>query len=90
MKIFFTRLLREMMHADEIDSKLDDIIKKQEEISERMTNIEVRLLETTRALATLALIQSNLLREIGEITENAAKAKNRASVARKPGTDFTN
>lgn len=59
---------------------------------EKIDLIEKRLVENTRAVATLALVQANLMKEIGDIANNFAEKESRSSKSyvRKTGTDFTN
>lgn len=90
MKEFFTRFLRESVGADRSDEKLDSILKNQEEIKERLAASEARATEIARVLATLAIVQSSLVRELNAIVESTEKKKKPPPIVRKTGTDFTN
>lgn len=59
------------------------------ELEERITNIEIKLIEMSRAVSMLALAHAGLIREMGHIADSIDKKK-KAQQARKTEDDFTN
>lgn len=84
------RAMRDFLGIDDTQDSLRQIIEKQDLINAKVQNVEEKMSEITRAVAVLALVQSNLIREIGDLSDRDAKKKTKAAYSRKSGSDFTN
>lgn len=63
--------------------------QKEKDLEDRILNIETRMVEMSRVLATIALAHASLLRELTHITD-AVEKKKKTQQARKTEDDFTN
>jgi hypothetical protein len=82
--------IRQILKIDEIINQFKLVESAISLQNQRITDLEARISDNTRALATLALVQANLIRAFSEIEERETKTKSVKVAARKPGTDFTN
>lgn len=84
--------VRKLCGFDEISEKLATIQESNQSIVSKINAIEARMVESTRAIMTLSLIQANLIREISDIASDLPdkEIKTSKSYTRKSGTDFTN
>lgn len=82
--------LRDLLGIKDLTGQVQEMQKQQQESIERIEFLDKKINEMARALATLALVQASLVREIGDVLEKDSKPKTKSSVVRKPGTDFTN
>jgi regulator of replication initiation timing len=71
--------------------RLQKIEENQREIHSKIESAETKIADFARALATLALIQANLIRALGDLADKEeARSKTQKFSARKAGSDFTN
>jgi hypothetical protein len=82
--------LRKTLGVDNIIEKLDAADSRRLKDEERWAMIEHRLVENTRALATLALVQANLIKELDALLEKSGTSSKMKGVSRKIDPDFTN
>ena len=75
---------------DDIHSRQDEILKNQKDLEDRITFLETKVVEISRAVATVALIQANVVREMGDIVTEKEKKRTKATYLRKSTDDFTN
>lgn len=89
---FASAFVRRALGLDDLFEKISSLQRTNEEIVSRIDSIEKRMVESTRAVATLALVQANLIKEIGDIAERYSEKEShpQKSHVRKSGTDFTN
>ena len=73
-----------------LTNRVTESLETQEKILARISEIDNRLTENTRALATLAIVQASLVREISEYIESKEKPKYKKAQPRNTGSDFTN
>ena len=73
LKSVFERIIRNLLSLDDLASKIEETSSSSKEISQRIDAIEKRMVESTRAVATLALVQANLIKELGDIASSARK-----------------
>ena len=92
MKILYSMVSRidNFLGLRLIREDIEKVKQRQEEIEKRMTIIEERLVETSRALAMLAIGHGGLVREFGRLVELEEKRQTKRSVLRKSNDDFTN
>ena len=75
---------------DDIISRQAEMMNHQKLLEERISFLEQKATEISRAVATVALIQANMVREFGEISAEQEKKKTKIAYIRKTGDDFTN
>lgn len=94
MKLAIKRYVRDFIFdystLNSVQDRSEKIADEQNKMREQISAIETRLAENTRALATLALIQSRLLGEINELIESSKADKSKGNRSKIPGTEFTN
>lgn len=90
VKEIIKTFLADVMGSDTINLRLDENLKSQEKLAARMGDLENRIVENTRALATLAIVQASLVREMSEYIESKEKPKYKKAQHRNTGPDFTN
>jgi len=64
--------------------------KKNGDLEERIQSLELKMIETSRAMATLAIAHAGLVREFGRFLDIEDKRHAKNTVARKVKDDFTN
>jgi hypothetical protein len=86
------RIVKNLLDLDDMTRKLEELNSSNKEASQKLDAIEKRMIESTRAVATLALVQANLIKELGDIANNIEEKESSASKSyvRKTSTDFTN
>jgi len=82
--------LVENIGINQVIDRLEAINKNQQFVIEKISTIETRLNDLARAVATLALVQASLVKEISDIAERETGSKSKPASARKTGNDFTN
>ena len=82
--------INNLFEIDSIHSDIEKIIQKQDETDKRLAIIEDRLVETSRAMAMLALGHGSLVREFGRLVEIEERRQSKKVVPRKTSDDFTN
>jgi len=92
IRIAVERIINNLLGLDDMARKIEELNSSNKEASQRLDAIEKRMVESTRAVATLALVQANLIKELGEIANNVVEKESSASKSyvRKTSTDFTN
>jgi hypothetical protein len=92
IRIAVERIINNLLGLDDMARKIEELNSSNKEASQRLDAIEKRMVESTRAVATLALVQANLIKELGEIANNIEEKESSASKSyvRKTSTDFTN
>ena len=94
MKMIFKKIIRdydvEAIGIAYVADQIEKINKTQNAIFEKISSIETKLSDLTRAVATLALVQASLVREISDVDERESRSKSKPAPARKTGNDFTN
>jgi hypothetical protein len=84
-------LLMDLTGVNLILDRLQKIEENQREIHSKIESAETKIADFARALATLALIQANLIRALGDLADKEeARSKTQKFSARKAGSDFTN
>lgn len=84
-------LLMDLTGVNLVLDKMQKIEENQREIYAKIESVESKMSEFARALATLALVQANLIRALGDLSDKEeARSKTQKLSARKAGTDFTN
>ena len=74
----------------QISEKLDSAHKENEELRERIKNLELALLDHAKAISVLATIQGNTLKEVKTLVTDKEKSTTRRAVARRPDDDIIN
>ena len=82
--------LRETIGTKGIITKIDESETHRVKDNERLASIESRLVENTRALATLALVQASLVKELDALLEKGSSSSKMKGLSRKIDPDFTN
>ena len=84
------KLLVNALTADlqkQISEKLDSAQRENEELRERIKNLELALLEHAKAISVLATIQGNTLKEVKTLVTDKEKSRNRSSLVRRSDDD---
>ena len=84
------KLLVDALTADlqqQISEKLASAHRENEELRERIKNLEIALLDHAKAISVLATIQSNTLKEVKTLVTDKEKSSARRSVARRADDD---
>lgn len=90
MKNNIKNYVQEALGINDSHDKISEISSKQDTIIGKIQILEDKISEITRAVAMLALVQSNLIRELGDMAERESRKKTKQVYTRKTGTDFTN
>jgi len=64
--------------------------KKNGDLEERIQSLELKMIETSRAVATLAIAHASLVREFGRFLDIEDKRRAKNTIVRKVKDDFTN
>ena len=84
------KLLVNALTADlqkQISEKLDSAQRENEELRERIKNLELALLEHAKAISVLATIQGNTLKEVKTLVTDKEKSRTRSSLVRRSDDD---
>lgn len=84
------KLLVNALTADlqkQISEKLDSAQRENEELRERIKNLELALLEHAKAISVLATIQGNTLKEVKTLVTDKEKSRTRGSLVRRSDDD---
>jgi hypothetical protein len=90
MRVAIKSLLKDLLGYNEINQMMEAADRRQIKEQERIAMIEQRLVENTRALATLALVQANLVKELDSILNSLSGSSKTKTFNRKIDPDFTN
>jgi hypothetical protein len=88
IKLFVNALTADLQQ--QISEKLDSAHKENEELRERIKNLELALLDHAKAISVLATIQGNTLKEVKTLVTDKEKSTTRRAVARRPDDDIIN
>lgn len=81
----------EKLGIRDLKRQLYDLGKNQENLESRITKLEEKSTEVSRAIATLALAHASLIRDLSDLISQQDKKKtDRRPTTRKTGDDFTN
>jgi len=84
------KLLVDALTADlqqQISEKLDSAHRENEELRERIKNLEIALLDHAKAISVLATIQGNTLKEVKTLVTDKEKSSARRAVVRSSDDD---
>lgn len=90
LKSYFRNVLVQSLGLDQIRSDLMVEKKRNDDLEEKIQALELKLVETSRAIATLAIAHAGLVREFGRFLDIEDKKRAKAVVTRKIKDDFTN
>lgn len=90
MRASIKSFLKDLLGYNEINQMMEAADRRQIKEQERIAMIEQRLVENTRALATLALVQANLVKELDAILNSLSGTTKAKTYNRKIDPDFTN
>jgi hypothetical protein len=92
ISFLLNRFIRKLLGLEEISEKLLALQESNQNILSKISAVEQRMVESTRAIMTLSLIQANLIREMSNFASDLPEKeiKKSKSNLRKSGTDFTN
>lgn len=76
--------------VDNLRSEVLEIKNKNETLASRVATLEERLVETSRAIATLAIAHASVVRELAKIMDLEEKKREKKLIQRKTSDDFTN
>lgn len=76
--------------VDNLRSEVLEIKNKNETLASRVATLEERLVETSRAIATLAIAHASVVRELAKIMDLEEKKREKKLLQRKTSDDFTN
>lgn len=82
--------LKDLLGYNEINQMMEAADRRQIKEHERIAIIEQRLVENTRALATLAIVQANLVKDLDTILNSLSGTSKTKTFNRKIDPDFTN
>jgi len=88
IKLFVNALTADLQQ--QISEKLDSAHKENEELRERIKNLELALLDHAKAISVLATIQGSTLKEVKTLVTDKEKSTTRRAVARRPDDDIIN
>lgn len=85
------QLVMDLIGVSHVLEKIQKIEDNQREIFGKIEAVELKISEFARALATLALVQANLIRALGDLADKEeSRSKTQKFSSRKSGSDFTN
>jgi septal ring factor EnvC (AmiA/AmiB activator) len=85
MSLFFSKDL------EKLNDQLEEISKENKNLLEKIESMKSTISDNSRALATLAIIQSRLINEISDLVEsNQREKKKKPAIRKNPGPEFTN
>jgi hypothetical protein len=90
MRVAIKSFLKDLLNFNELSQMLEASDRLRSKEQERIAALEQRLVENTRALATLALVQANLIKELDTMIDNMSGTSKTKSFNRKIDPDFTN
>lgn len=85
IKLIFNALTADLQ--EQISEKLDSAHKENEELRERIKNLEIALLDHAKAISVLATIQSNTLKEVKTLVTDKEKSRARRALIRPSDDD---
>lgn len=90
MRASIKSFLKDLLGYNEINQMMEAADRRQIKEQERIATLEQRLVENTRALATLAIVQANLVKDLDTLIEGMSGTSKVKSFSRKIDPDFTN
>lgn len=88
IKLIFNALTSDLQQ--QLSEKLDSAHKENEELKERIKNLEIALLDHAKAISVLATIQGNTLKEVKTLVTDKEKSTRRTTVRRPADDDIIN
>lgn len=87
-------VMRNIVDSDgleKINNQMLEIYKENGALKDKIESMQATIAENSRALSMLAIIQTRLINEIGELVELNQREKKKKTIIRKnPGPEFTN
>lgn len=90
MRVVIKGLLKDLLGYNEISQLIEAADRRQSKEHERIASLEQRIVENTRALATLALVQANLIKDLDTVINSLSGTTKTKTFNRKVDPDFTN